>query len=130
MSSSSSSARFSSIGAQITVRGALTTLVAVLAIDELGLGDSGVGLLGSAIGVGGLVGAAGVLAAGAHRRLAPMFVLALLLWGLPIAAIGALPTAAVAVAALAVVGVGNALVDVSGFTLLQRGRPASLSRIS
>ena len=36
------------------VRGALTTLVAVLAIDHLDLGDSGVGLLGSAIGIGGL----------------------------------------------------------------------------
>lgn len=110
-----------SIGAQIMVRGALTTLVTVLAIDELGLGDSGVGLLGSAIGVGGLVGAAGVLAAGTHRRLSPMFVVALLLWGLPIVAIGLLPATAVAVTALAVVGVGNALVDVSGFTLLQRG---------
>jgi hypothetical protein len=30
-------------------------LVTVLAIDVLALGDSGVGLLGSAIGVGGLV---------------------------------------------------------------------------
>lgn len=114
-----------SIGAQVTVRGALTTFLTVLAIDVLGLGDSGVGLLGAAIGVGGLVGALGVLNLGTRRGMAGMLVVALLLWGIPIAVIGFLPGTAVALIALAVVGVGNALMDVSGFTLLQRGIPSS-----
>ena len=111
------------IGVQIMVRGALTTLVAVLAIDHLDLGDSGVGLLGSAIGIGGLIGALAVLTLKNRRGLAPMFVVALVLWGAPIAVIGIAPATGVAVVALAVVGVGNALIDVSGFTLLQRGVP-------
>lgn len=114
-----------SFGAQIMVRGALTTLVTVLAIDELGLGDSGVGLLGSAIGVGGLIGSIGVLTLGTRRGLVPMFIVALLLWGLPIAVIGVVPATAIALASLAVVGVGNALLDVSGFTLIQRGVPST-----
>jgi MFS family permease len=57
--------------------------------------------------------------------MAAMFIVALLLWGLPIAVIGLVPSTGVALAALAVVGVGNALLDVSGFTLLQRGVPST-----
>lgn len=105
---------------QVTVRGALTTYLAILAIEVLGLGDAGVGLLGAAIGLGGIVGALGGLAIGGGR-LAPAFAAALIAWGLPIAAIGLLPTTAVALLGLAVVGIGNALLDVAGFTLLQRG---------
>jgi CRP-like cAMP-binding protein len=56
----------------------------------------------------------------ARRRLAGAFAFALVLWGAPLAVIGLEPTAAVALLALAVVGLGNALLDVSGFTLLQR----------
>jgi hypothetical protein len=45
---------------------------------------------------------------------------------LPLALIGVAPELAVAVAALGLVGVGNTLVDVSGFTLLQRVAPADV----
>jgi Major Facilitator Superfamily/Cyclic nucleotide-binding domain len=105
---------------QTVVRGALTTYLAVLAIEVLDLGDSGVGLLGTAIGVGGILGALGTLSRHG-RRLAPLFAVALVAWGAPIAVIGLVPGTAVALVALAVVGVGNALIDVSGLTLLQRG---------
>jgi len=109
--------------AQVAVRGMLVTYLAVLSLGVLGMGDAGVGLLGAAMGLGGLVGALVALALGARRGLAPVHVLALVLWGAPIAVIGVLTTPAVALAALAVVGLGNALVDVAGFTLLQRGIP-------
>jgi hypothetical protein len=56
----------------------------------------------------------------ARRRLAGAFALALVFWGAPLAFIGIEPHAAVAFLALAVVGVANAVLDVSGFTLLQR----------
>ena len=46
-----------------------------------------------------------------------------MLWGLPLVAIAAWPNVGVAIAALALVGVGNTLVDVAGFTLLQRIAP-------
>ena len=106
---------------QTVTRGALTTFLAVLAIEVLGMGDAGVGVLGAAIGLGGIVGALGALGIGAERRLAVVFAIALVGWGAPIAVIGFVPVTIVALVALAVVGVANALIDVSGLTLLQRG---------
>ena len=50
----------------------------------------------------------------------------MLLWGLPLVALGLVPVTAVAVAALAVVGIANTLVDVSGMTLLQRATPEAV----
>jgi predicted MFS family arabinose efflux permease len=107
--------------AQATVRGALTTFIAILAIEVLGMGDAGVGVLGAAIGLGGIAGALAALAVGSERRLASLFAVALVGWGAPIAVIGFVPLAAVAIVALAIVGIANALLDVSGLTLLQRG---------
>ncbi len=43
-----------------------------------------------------------------------------MLWGLPLAGVGALPHEAAAIALLAIVGIGNALVDVGAFTLPAR----------
>ncbi len=110
-------------GAQVFVRGLSTVLIVVAAIDLLGLGESGVGLLTAAYGLGGLGGAiAGVGLAG-RRSLGPTFGVALALWGLPLAAIGLLPLAAVGIAALFVSGFANAVLDVAGYTLLQRTVP-------
>jgi Cyclic nucleotide-binding domain len=47
----------------------------------------------------------------------------MILWGIPIALIGIFPEALPAFLFLAVVGLGNTLVDVSAFTLLQRAVP-------
>jgi hypothetical protein len=56
--------------------------------------------------------------------LATTFPLALAGWGLPIALIGLWPLPLVALIALALVGLSNATLDVSGFTLLQRTVPS------
>ena len=110
-------------GVQPFVRGMLTVLIVVAAIGTLGLGESGVGLLNSAIGAGGIIGALGsVLLVGRHR-LAPFFLLALVFWGAPISVVGLLPVVWVAIAAMVVVGASNAILDVAGFTLFQRTIP-------
>jgi MFS family permease len=110
-------------GVQPLVRGMLTVLIVIAAIGTLGLGQSGVGLLNSAIGAGGIIGAlASVLLVG-RRRLAPFFILGLVFWGAPISVVGLLPVVWVAVAAMGVVGASNAILDVAGFTLLQRTIP-------
>ena len=106
---------------QSLVRGLLVTLIVVGSIELLGMGDSGVGLLTAAIGIGGLAGALGALGLKGGSGLARVFVFALAAWGLPLAMIGVLPAPAVALAALFVVGGSNAVLDVSGFTLMQRG---------
>jgi MFS family permease len=110
-------------GAQTLVAGALNVLIVVAALDLLDLGKSGPGFLNSAVGVGGLAGALVALALVGRRRLATDFGIGLLLWGVPIALIGVWPHEAPALVLLAVLGVGNTLVDVAALTLLQRAAP-------
>jgi MFS family permease len=107
--------------AQTFVRGLLITLVVVSAIELLGLGNGGVGLLNAAIGLGGLMGALAAATLSGGPRLTRVFTLALVGWGLPMMLIGLRPTVALALAALFVIGLSNAFLDISGFTLVQRG---------
>jgi MFS family permease len=111
---------------QTLLRGALTVLIAVLAVDVLSLGEAAVGWLNAAIGVGGLVG--GFIAAAVVRvtRLGRTFVAGLLLWGLPLAALGLFPSPVVAYLALVLVGIGNAVEDVAGFTMIARLAPPKM----
>jgi MFS family permease len=54
----------------------------------------------------------------------------LVLWGAPITLIGGVPQLALAVLALAVIGLGNSVLDVAGFSLLQRmSDDVSLGRV-
>ena len=107
--------------AQVFVRGIFIALTVAVSIELLDLGEGGVGLLNAAVGLGGLLGALGALGLAGGARLGTVFVVALAGWGLPLVLIGAWPVAAVALAALVVIGVCNAVLDVSGFTLVQRG---------
>ena len=111
---------------QTFVRGILTVLLVALSVELLGIGEAGVGYLNSAIGAGGLVGAFLAFTLVMRTRLATPLSLALAGWGLPIAIIGLLPVTPVAFVALAVLGVSNAVLDVSGFTLMQRCVPNAL----
>ncbi len=76
----------------------------------------------AAVGAGGLVGSV-VSFRLVGRRLAAPFGIGLILWGLPIVAIAVHPRPAVALGFLALLGAGNAVLDVAGFTLLQRSVP-------
>ena len=107
-------------GAQTLVRGLLNVLLTVIALETLGVGRGGLGALNATLGAGALVGGVATVGIVSRRRLASVFALALVLWGAPISLMGIAPTVVVAFAAIAVIGVGNALLDVSGFTLLQR----------
>lgn len=111
------------LSGQALTAGCINVLIVVTALGLLELGQGGVGLLDAAIGVGGLLGAFVIVPMVGRRRLTGPLVLGSLLWGLPLLAIAAWPRAGVAFAALALVGVGNTLVDVAGFTLLQRIAP-------
>ena len=59
-------------------------------------------------------------------RLSIPFIAGAALWGPPIAIIGIWPHAAVAYVCLGLVGFGNTLVDVAGFTLVQRAVPNTI----
>lgn len=106
--------------AQTLVAGMLSVLVVVLAIEVLTLGTAGVGWLNGLIGIGATLGVLAVAGMAGQRRLSRYFALGLLLWGVPLALIAAWPHPAAAFLLLALVGVGNTLVDVTGITLMQR----------
>jgi MFS family permease len=110
-------------GAQTVVRGAMNVLLVVAAIQLLGLGDSGVGTLNFAVGLGGFIGALAALTLIGRPRLSGALALALVFWGLPLAAIGLVPTTPAAIVVLIVLGASNAILDVAGFTLIQRTLP-------
>jgi len=105
---------------QTLVRGLLNVILVVASIELLGMGESGFGWLSAALGAGALAGGLARVGFVARRRLAGIFGLALVLWGAPIALVGAWPEAGWALVCLGIVGIGNALLDISGFTLLQR----------
>ena len=105
---------------QTFTRGCLTVFVVVVAIDLLGTGDPGVGVLTAAVGAGGMLGS--ILAFGlvGRGRLALWFGVGVALFGAPLVVIGVVPEQATAIVLLGLVGIGNALIDVGGFTLLAR----------
>ena len=108
------------IVAQAFVRGLLNVLLVTASIRLLRAGESGVGFLNSGFGAGALVaGLAGVSLLG-RRRLADPFALGLVLWGVPIALIVVWPTLGWAFLCMAVVGAGNSVLDIAGYTLIQR----------
>ena len=110
-------------GIQTFVAGALNVLIVVASLELLDLGQAGVGFLNSAVGIGGLLGAVAAFALVGRQRLASDFAFGLLLWGIPIALIGIFPQPPIALLLLAIVGIGNTVVDVAALTLLQRTVP-------
>jgi hypothetical protein len=91
-----------------------------VAKDRLGIGESGLGWMLAAVGVGGLAGGlfAGRLAGGDHAGRALM--VAGLLLGGPLVALSGVHDPVVAYTLLFVEGVGNIVFDIATVTLLQR----------
>jgi MFS family permease len=115
---------------QTFVAGMLNVLVVVLAIELLDLGTAGVGWLDGMVGIGATIGIVLVAGIAGQGGLARFFALGLLLWSVPLALVAAWPEPAVAFVLMALLGVGNTLVDVTGVTLMQRaGDDAVLGRI-
>lgn len=99
--------------------GAFDILLVTIGIESLGIGDSGVGVLQTAVGVGALAGAAVSVALVGRRVLVPALIGSSLVLGLGILGSGA-AVLIVVIGAVGAAGVGLALLDVIGRTLLQR----------
>jgi MFS family permease len=106
--------------------GLLSVAIVVVALDDLALGEEGPGLLLGVASVGGLVGAVLAGALAATRRLAWWLGIGSLVWGIPLVAAGLALETWVVVVALVVLGVGEALVEVTTMTLLQRAVPSAV----
>jgi hypothetical protein len=111
---------------QCVVRGALTVFAVIVSVNLTGMGNAGVGVLWAGFGVGGLVAAFASLGAAGSSRLGTVFGIGVFAWGVPLIICGLASDRLVAVGAFVLIGAANALVDVAGFTLLQRVVPDRL----
>jgi hypothetical protein len=95
-------------------------LYVVLAIGVLGMGESGAGILNAAVGVGTIMGGALTFAFVGRRRMAPVLAAGALLAGGSLIVLGGVGSAGIAAVLLAVTGIGVAITDIAGRTMLQR----------
>ncbi len=114
------------LAGRLLVYGGLEVLLVLTAIEVLGTGQSGAGFLGSAFGAGAVVGGASTIALAGHRSLAPWLGVGALVVGMQLLLVGAFPAPGSALVLLALGGVGMALIDVVGQTLLQRIAPDAI----
>ncbi len=102
------------------VEGAIDVLVVLVAIEMLGLGGAGVGWLNACWGFGGVIGGAAALTLMRRGRLTAGLSAGGLLVGLPLMLVALAESVAVTVPMLILLGVGYALIEVAGLSLLQR----------
>ncbi len=112
--------------AQALVAGALNVLVVLVALELLDAGNSGVGYLSAALGVGGFVGGFVALVLATRGRLAGDFGIGVVLFGAPFLVIGLVASYPMALLGFAVVGLGNSVADIAALTLFQRIVPDQL----
>ncbi len=117
-------------GGQYFVVGLLDVLYAVLAVDVLGVGEQGAGLLAASVGVGGLIGAGATAVLVGRTRLTTPIELAVGVMAGAMAAVALVSVLGQIMLLLAAVGAARAFFDVAARTLLQRSvRDDVLSRV-
>jgi CRP-like cAMP-binding protein len=107
-------------GVRSFVRGLWLTLTTVVAIELMGLGEAGVGVLVAASGIGVLAAfPASAVLVGRHSLLAPLAA-ALALCGAPLLLVAAIPEPGLAIALVSLWGFGAAFADATVCSLLFR----------
>ncbi len=118
------------LAGRLLVYGGLEVLLVLASIELLGTGASGAGFLTSVFGAGIIAGGASTVAIVGRRRLAPWLGVGALVVGVQLLLIGVMPSAGAALVLLGIGGMGMAVIDVVGQTLLQRIAPdAARARI-
>ncbi len=102
------------------VIGAMDVLYVLLAMEVLGTGEPGAGVLNAAMGLGAIAGGALTFTLAGRRRLAPALAAGAIAVGFALVLLGGTSNATAAALLLAVTGIGFAVVDVTGLTMLQR----------
>jgi len=106
--------------AQTVVAGCSAVYEVAIALELLHMHESGVGVLNAALGIGGLVGGVVALVLSQRGKLAHDFGFGVALWAAPLLLVAIWPTIASALVAMALIGLGNSLVDVNAETIIQR----------
>lgn len=102
------------------VEGAVDTLIVLVALEQLDLAEASVGYFNALWGAGGVLGMIVALGLLHHGRLAIGLTVGCLFIGLPLVAMAGLASVAAAAVGLFLLGIGYALVEIAGETLMQR----------
>jgi MFS family permease len=118
------------LAVRMFVFGCTDVLFVLLALEVLGIGESGAGLLGAAMGVGSILGGVAAFLLVGRRRMAPVLLLGALLLGGACLVLGFVTELLLVLAVVAIGGIGGATLDVAGRTVLQRvADPRTLTRV-
>jgi MFS family permease len=109
--------------AQTFARGVLSVLTVVIALDLFGLGPAGVGLLGAALGAGGILGTPLAVVLVRGKRVARCFCAGVAGWGVPMILLAFTHARYWAYLLFGAVGVANLIDDVAVYSALQRVIP-------
>lgn len=104
---------------QCVVAGASAVFTVAIALRLLHIGTSGLGLMESLLGIGGLIGGFVALMLMERAHLAMDFGLGVIVWAAPLIIIAVLPSLGAALAAMWLIGLANSIVDVNAITILQ-----------
>jgi len=108
------------MGLRMVVSGAMDVLFVMLALQVLGTGESGAGVLNASLGLGTLAGGAVSFVLIGRRSMAGALALSVAVLGVALVLIGVGAPAPVVPLLLAAGGIGYATIDVVGRTILQR----------
>jgi MFS family permease len=116
--------------AHMLMFGIADVLFVLLALDLLGTGEAGAGLLSSALGAGSIIGGAATFRVVGRSRLVVVAAAGAIGWGLALAGIGLTASAALSPILVIFGAAGLAIVDIAARTLLQRSvRDEVLARV-
>lgn len=104
---------------QCVVAGASAVFTIAIALRMLHIGTSGLGLMESLLGIGGLIGGLIALLLMERARLATDFGLGVMVWAVPLIIIALFPNLGAALVAMWLIGAANSVVDVNAITVLQ-----------
>ena len=111
---------------QTVIAGASLVFIVTIALQLLHLGRPGVGELEAMTGVGGVIGGFLALMLAHRKRLSFDFGMGVVLWSAPLLLVALWPVAPAAFAMTLLLGVGNSIVDINAFTVLQRVVPGAV----
>jgi predicted MFS family arabinose efflux permease len=115
---------------RMVIIGAADVLFVLMALDLLGTGEPGAGILSAALGAGTIAGGALTFALAGRAGLSWITVVGAFLWGVSLALVGLTAQAVLAPLLVVVGGAGLTIVDVAGRTMLQRSiRDEVLARV-
>ena len=111
---------------QSLTQGFFNVFVVVIALDLLGMGPAGVGVLAAVAGAGSVLGSLGTSMVATGRQLAILEAVGVVLWGLPLTLTGVLQHEPVVLGLMLLIGFANALGNVGLHALPARLVPEEL----